>query len=83
MGPGRFRWSAQAKPDTRDKIGEKLEVLARLSGFEGAIPDTRDRKVGISEVLARQFGCFGNNSLFTRGLVKVGLSEWRLSDQQS
>ena len=29
----------RAIPDTRDKIGEKLEVLARLSGFEGG--DTR------------------------------------------
>lgn len=72
----------RAKPDSRDKIGEKLELLARLSGLSKSKPDTRDKAIGISEILARQFGCFGNYSLFTRGPVKVGLSEWRLSDQQ-
>ena len=46
----------QWRPDRRDKIGEKVKVLARVSGFQWFKPDRRAKGPQKSESLARAFG---------------------------
>ncbi len=46
----------QWRPDRRDKIGEKVKVLARVSGFQWFKPNKRDKIGEKVKVLARVSG---------------------------
>ncbi|BAV24214.1 hypothetical protein CGBL_0125220 [Corynebacterium glutamicum] len=46
----------QWRPDRRDKIGEKVKVLARVSGFQWFKPNKRDKNLTSCKILSRLSG---------------------------